>query len=234
MNRSKQGLDLSDELQRSKRVLDEKHYESIRLNEENSKRSEQNLDLRDRAQELDKEIENLKLARQENWREINRLKEVNDLKVREAADQTERLKGIDYDLSRSQLRIEDTQKLIDARSYDLRNKQILTDDINAEIARVKEYNARGGVEGAGLRRDLDKQQAEIYELRKEIDYQGARNADVSGQIRDLEFRVKDKDDQVYTLRKESDAQRYQNSSYRDSNVDLLNEKDALEKHAAVL
>lgn len=180
MNRSKQGLDLSDELQRSKRVLDEKHYESIRLNEENSKRSEQNLDLRDRAQELDKEIEHLKLARQENWREINRLKEVNDLKVREAADQTERLKGIDYDLSRSQLRIEDTQKLIDARSYDLRNKQILTDDINAEIARVKEYNARGGVEGAGLRRDLDKQQAEIYELRKEIDYQGARNADVSG------------------------------------------------------
>ena len=151
MNRSKQGLDLSDELQRSKRVLDEKHYESIRLNEENSKRSEQNLDLRDRAQELDKEIEHLKLARQENWREINRLKEVNDLKVREAADQTERLKGIDYDLSRSQLRIEDTQKLIDARSYDLRNKQILTDDINAEIARVKEYNARGGVEGAGLR-----------------------------------------------------------------------------------
>lgn len=232
--KSKQGLDLSDELQRSKRVLDEKHYESIRLNEENSKRSEQNLDLRDRAQELDKEIEHLKLARQENWREINRLKEVNDLKVREAADQTERLKGIDYDLSRSQLRIEDTQKLIDARSYDLRNKQILTDDINAEIARVKEYNARGGVEGAGLRRDLDKQQAEIYELRKEIDYQGARNADVSGQIRDLEFRVKDKDDQVYTLRKESDAQRYQNSSYRDSNVDLLNEKDALEKHAAVL
>ena len=54
-------MDLQDELQRSKRVLDEKHYESIRLNEENSKRSEQNLDLRDRAQEIDQEIEQLKV-----------------------------------------------------------------------------------------------------------------------------------------------------------------------------
>lgn len=71
-------------------------------------------------------------------------------------------------------------------------------------------------------------------MRKEIDYQAARNADVSAQIRELEFRVKDKDDQIYTLRKDVDAQRYQNSSYRDGNVDLLNEKDALEKHAAVL
>jgi len=45
-----------------------------------------------------------------------------------------------------------------------------------------------------LRRDIDKQSAEIYELRKEIDYQAARNADINAQIRDLEFRVKDKDD----------------------------------------
>lgn len=85
-----------------------------------------------------------------------------------------------------------------------------------------------------LRRDIDKVQAEIYDLRKEIDYQAARNADLSAQIRDLEFRIKDKDDQLYVARKDVDAQRYQNSSFRDNNVDLLNEKDALEKHSAVL
>lgn len=36
------------------------------------------------------------------------------------------------------------------------------------------------------------------------------------------------------MRKDIDAQKYQNASQRDSNVELLNEKDALEKHAAVL
>ncbi len=93
-------MDLQDELQRSKRVLDEKHYETIRLNDENSKRSDQNLDLRDRANELEKEIEILKLQRADNFREIARLKDLNDQRVREGAEQTDRLKATDYDLSR--------------------------------------------------------------------------------------------------------------------------------------
>jgi hypothetical protein len=47
---------------------------------------------------------------------------LNDLKVRESQDQNERLKSLDYDLSRTAQRIDDTQKLVDARNYDLRNK----------------------------------------------------------------------------------------------------------------
>ena len=79
-------MDLQDELARSKRVLEEKHYETLRLNDENSKRSEQNLDLRDKAAELEKEIDYLKAQKSDNWREIQRLKELNDNKVREQGD----------------------------------------------------------------------------------------------------------------------------------------------------
>ena len=57
---------------------------------------------------MEKEMEVLKAQKADNWREINRLKEYNDQKVREAADQNDKLKGIDYDLSRVTLRIEDT------------------------------------------------------------------------------------------------------------------------------
>jgi len=57
------------------------------LNDENSKRSDANLDLRERANELEKEIEYLKAQKADNWREINRLKEVNDSRVKEGADQ---------------------------------------------------------------------------------------------------------------------------------------------------
>lgn len=63
-----------------------------------------------------------------------------------------------------------------------------------EILRIKDGNVRQGSEGALLRRDCDKVQAEIYDLRKEIDYNAVRNNDIQQQIRDLEFRVKDKDD----------------------------------------
>lgn len=171
-------MDLQDELGRSKRVLEEKHYETLRLNDENSKRSQANLDLRDKAAELEKEIDYLKAQKADNWREIQRLKEVNDQRGKEAGDQVERLKALDFDLSRAQLRIEDTQKLIDARSYDLRNKQILLDDVQKEIARIKDLNLRQGSEGALLRRDCDKVQAEIYDLRKETDYNSVRNNDI--------------------------------------------------------
>ena len=44
--------------------------------------------------------------------------------------------------------------------------------------RHKDINNRSNAEGSMLRRDSDKLSAEIYDLRKEIDYQGARNADL--------------------------------------------------------
>ena len=103
-----------------------------------------------------------------------------------------------------------------------------------EIFRLKDIASRSGADGAMLRRENDKQTGEGYELRKEIDYHSVRNADIGTQLRDLEFRVKDKEDQIYAMRKDLDSQKHQNSQFRDSNLDFLSEKEALEKHAAVL
>jgi chromosome segregation ATPase len=113
----------------------------------------------------------LKQQRQDMWREINRLKELNEQRVKESADQGDKLKAIDYDLSRTQGRIDDTQKIIDARNYDLRNKQLLLEDSDKEIARVKDNNSRIATDNSILRRDIDKVSNEAYDLRKEGDYQ---------------------------------------------------------------
>ena len=94
-------MDLQDELGRSKRVLEEKHYETARLNEENAKKGDQNMDLRDKEADLRKEIDMLKNQRADNWREINRLKDANDAKAKEGQDQAERIKDIDYQLART-------------------------------------------------------------------------------------------------------------------------------------
>lgn len=81
-------------------------------------------------------------------------------------------------MSRVHLRIDDTQKIIDARSYDLRNKQLLLDDVQKEIARHRDLNARFSNDNALLRRDTDKQVTDLYELRKENEFQNARNLDM--------------------------------------------------------
>lgn len=56
---------------------------------------------------MESEFELLKQQRADNWREINRLKEVSEIRAKETIDKTERLKALDYDLARTQARIED-------------------------------------------------------------------------------------------------------------------------------
>jgi chromosome segregation ATPase len=214
--------------------LDDRHFESLRLNEDNAKKGDNNAELRLKAADLEKEIEVLKLQRQDNWREIAKLKDLNEQRVREAADQSDRLKGLDYDLSRVHMRIDDTQKMIDAKSYDLRNKQLLLEDLQKEIARSKDINARLQSEGSSMRRDGDKQSSDLYELRKENEFQTARNMDLSAQVRELEARLKDREDQLFLQRKDLEANKHTNGTLRGHNVDNLAEKEALEKHAQVL
>jgi len=42
------------------------------------------------------------------WREINRLKEMNEAKSSEASNQCDNLKRLDYELAKTNARIEDT------------------------------------------------------------------------------------------------------------------------------
>lgn len=137
-------------------------------------------------------------------------------------------------MSRVHLRIDDTQKVIDGRSYDLRNKQLLLEDVQKEIARQKDVNARLANDGALLRRDGDKQVTELYELRKENEFQQARNLDLGAQVRELEARLKDREDQLFLQRKDLESSKHVNQTLRTNNLDNLAEKDALEKHAQVL
>lgn len=53
-------------------------------------------------------------------------------------------------------------------------------------------------------------------------------------MRELEARLKDREDQLFLQRKELDANKHTNATLRNHNIDNLAEKDALEKHAQVL
>lgn len=76
--KSKQNCDLTDEINRSKRVLDEKYFEAGRLRDESIVKGDQVADLRKQQGVIEHEIETVKVQRAEIWREITRLKEVVD------------------------------------------------------------------------------------------------------------------------------------------------------------
>jgi hypothetical protein len=63
---------------------------------------------------------------------------------------------LNHELHRVSSRIEDTQKMIDLKSHDLRAKQIALEDTQRELSRVGDYNAKIGTENAALRRDNER------------------------------------------------------------------------------
>ena len=151
-------------------MLDEKYFEAGRLRDEAVSKGDQNADQRSQLTDLEREIESVKVQRAEMWREITRLKEMNESRTREAGDQADKLKGLDFEVQRTQARIEDTQQLLDSRSADLRNKQLALEDAERENNRVRESNAKLGADNSGLRRDNERVSAENYDLRKEVDF----------------------------------------------------------------
>ena len=50
---------------------------------------------------MEREADDLKMVKADNYREMNRLKDQNDQAMREAAEKTDRLKNLDYDLSKT-------------------------------------------------------------------------------------------------------------------------------------
>ena len=79
-------MELQDELQRSKRVLDEKFFEAGKLRDENNAKSDQVVDLRSQVAELERDIDLVKSQRADLFREITRLRDVQDMKTKESLD----------------------------------------------------------------------------------------------------------------------------------------------------
>ncbi len=82
--KQKQHYDMADELARSRRTLEEKHYETARLNDEAAKKTDHVMDLKAHQDALEKELDQLKIQRADNWREINRLKDLNEARAMES------------------------------------------------------------------------------------------------------------------------------------------------------
>lgn len=71
---------MTEEQQRSKQQLDEKHFEANRLKTEAGDKLEQVAKLRQQITKTEQEIEKIKAQRSDMFSEITRLKEMNESK----------------------------------------------------------------------------------------------------------------------------------------------------------
>jgi len=232
--KQRQNMELQDELQRSKRVLDEKFFESGKLRDESNAKGDQVVDIRGQVAELERDIDLVKSQRADMFREIQRLRDVEAMKNKESIDQCDRIKALDFDLQKTMIRIGETEKVVESRSYDLRNKSIALEDTEREIARVKDLNAQQNIECVALRKDVDRVSQDCYDLRKNIEDTEARNVDLGGAIRGIDVQVKEKEDHLFATRKDIEGQTYTNANMRQDLGDFTQEKEAMERHSRIL
>ena len=68
------------------------------------------------------------------FREITRLRDVQDMKTKESLDQHDRMRALEYDLQKTLVRIDESNKAVEARSFEIRNKGLNLNDNEQEIA----------------------------------------------------------------------------------------------------
>ena len=78
--------------------MDEKFFEAGKLRDESNAKGVQVVDLRSQVAELERDIDLVKSQRADMFREIQRLRDVMDMKTKEALDQIDRLKALEFDL----------------------------------------------------------------------------------------------------------------------------------------
>lgn len=128
------------------------------------------------------------------------------MKTKESLDQNDRLKALEFDLQKTLIRIAETEKVVEARNYDIRNKSAQLGDTEKECARVKDLNNQSNVEIVALRKDVDRVSADCYDLRKNIESTEARNVDLGAQVRSQDINIKEKEDNIYAVKKDIEHQ----------------------------
>jgi len=75
---------------------------------------------------------------------------------------------------------------------------------------------------------------ENSDLQRRIDSEGCQNVELSGTIKELEMKIRQKEDQLMYMRKELEGARYSNSALLENNANLQVEIDSMNNHIRVV
>ena len=158
----------------------------------------------------------------------------NEMKSRESADLTAQTRTLEYDIQKQLARIDDLNKLIDSKTFDLKGKEAQLVECEGEIIQLKNQVVSFQNELNHLKALEEKYRNENVDLQKRIDSEGGRNVELTASIKDLEAKIRAKEDQIMYMRKELEGARYSNSALLDNNSNLQVEIDSLNNHIRVI
>lgn len=169
VDRKKQNADLYTELDSQKDTLNNRHVEISRLKNDLSQHQDLNSQLNSQKKHLEDELQNLRERNRQDAEEIDKLNYQNELKSKESADLTAQTRTLEYDISKQLARIDDLNKLIDTKTFDLKNKESQLVDCEQEIIQLKNQVVSFQNELNHLKSLEEKYRNENTDLQKRID-----------------------------------------------------------------
>lgn len=79
---------------------------------------------------------------------------------------------------------------------------------------MKDLNNQQAIEAGALRKDVDRVSTDCYDLRKHCEGTEARNVDLAGNLRTNEIKLKERDEDLYIVKKDIEANIVTNSNMR--------------------
>jgi len=107
-------------------------------------------------------------------------------------------------------------------------------EAESEVVKLKQQQANYQAELEHLKALEERYRQENADLQRRIDSEGGRNVELSQSIKDTESKVRSREDQIMSMRKDLEGARYSNSALLDNNSNLQVEIDALNNHIRVL
>lgn len=117
-------------------------------------------------------------------------------------------------------RIDDLNRIIDQKTYDLKSKEATLAEAESEVHKLKAQQASYQKELEHLKSLEERYRLENTDLQRRIDAESSKNLDLGAAIKDLEAKIRVREEQIIQMRKELDGARYSNSTLLDNNSNL--------------
>ena len=93
----------------------------------------------------------------------------NDSKGKESVDLAARIRALEYDISKSLSRIDDLNRIIDQKSYELKTKETSLSESESEVLKLKSQQSNYSAELEHLRALEERYIKENADLQRRID-----------------------------------------------------------------
>ena len=233
-DRKKANSDLYLELDRQKDALDHRSVEIARLRADLHAQQDLNSSLNNQKKQLDDDLQQLRERNRDDAIEIDKLSAQVESKGKESVEYAAKIRAVEYDISKALARIDDLNRVLDDKTFALKNKEAALVDAESELMKLKSQQASYQKELEHLRALDERYRQENTDIQRRIDQENVRNAELTRLIQDNEAKIRVREDQIMQLRKELENARYNNSSLLDNNANLQAEIDALHNHIRVL